>query len=39
MPLKAKQDPETKYIVDMITVGSPTKQTSNKTGTNSVLYS
>lgn len=38
MPLKARQDPDTKYVVDMNLMGSPTKQTSNKTGTNAVLY-
>jgi len=38
MPLKTQQDPDTKYVVDMNLIGSPTKQTSNKLGTNAVLY-
>ncbi len=38
MPLKSKEDPETKYVVDMLKMGSPTKKTANKIGTNGVLY-
>lgn len=38
MPLKAKEDPDTSYVVDMNLIGSPTKQTANKLGTNAVLY-